>query len=44
LERSPGAIRDFVAQADAAALTAKRPVNLSLIRDLLEGPSPPRLF
>ena len=44
LERSPGAIRDFVAQADAAALTAKRPVNLSLIKDLLEGPPPPRLF
>ena len=44
LERSPGAIRDFVAQADAAAMTAKRPVNLSLIKDLLEGPPPPRLF
>ncbi|MBW8708203.1 MAG: hypothetical protein JF627_02885 [Alphaproteobacteria bacterium] len=44
LERSPGAIRDFVAQADAAALVAKRPVNLSLIKDLLQGPPPPRLF
>ena len=44
LERSPGAIRDFVARADAAALEAKRPVNLSLIKDLLEGPPPPRLF
>jgi chromosomal replication initiation ATPase DnaA len=44
LERSPGAIRDFVARADAAALETKRPVNLSLIKDLLEGPPPPRLF
>lgn len=35
LERSPGAIRDFVARADAAALAAKKPVNLSLIRGLL---------
>lgn len=44
LERSPGAIRDFVARADAAALQAKRPVNLSFIKDLLEGPAPPSLF
>ena len=44
LERSPGAIRDFVARADAAALQAKRPVNISLIKDLLEGPAPPSLF
>jgi len=36
LERSPGAIRDFVARADAAALAAKRPVNTSLINELLE--------
>ena len=35
LERSPAAIRDFVARADAAALAAKRPVNLALIRHLL---------
>lgn len=35
LERSPGAVRDFVAKADAAALTRKRPINLSLIKDLL---------
>ncbi len=35
LERSPGAIRDFVARADARALAEKRPVNTSLIRDLL---------
>jgi chromosomal replication initiation ATPase DnaA len=38
LERSPGAIRDFVARADAAALAAKRPINLSLIKGLLAGP------
>ncbi len=35
LERSPGAIRDFVAKADAAALAVKKPVNLSLIKGLL---------
>jgi len=44
LERSPGAIRDFVAQADAVALAAKRPINISLIRDLLGGPPAPSLF
>lgn len=41
LERSPAAIRDFVARADAMALAEKRPINSSLIRDLLgrtEGP------
>ena len=35
LERSPGAIRDFVARADAVALAEKRDINSSLIRDLL---------
>lgn len=35
LERSPGAVRDFVARADAAALAQKRPITLSLIKDLL---------
>ena len=35
LERAPGAVRDFVARADAAALAAKRPITLSLIRELL---------
>jgi chromosomal replication initiation ATPase DnaA len=35
LERSPVAIRDFVERADAAALTAKKPITLSLIKDLL---------
>jgi len=44
LERSPGAIRDFVARADTAALAAKRPVNLSLIKDLLESRPPPAAF
>ena len=44
LERSPGAIRDFVAQADAIALAEKRPINISLIRDLLAGPPAPSLF
>jgi chromosomal replication initiation ATPase DnaA len=40
LERSPSAIRDFVARADAAALAEKRPVNLGLIKTLLAGPAP----
>lgn len=35
LERSPGALRDFVAKADAAALAAKKPVTTALIRELL---------
>jgi len=35
LERSPGALRAFVAKADAAALAAKKPVTTALIRDLL---------
>jgi chromosomal replication initiation ATPase DnaA len=37
LERSPGALRDFVAKADAAALAAKKPVTTALIRALLNG-------
>jgi chromosomal replication initiation ATPase DnaA len=41
LERSPAAIRDFVARADAAALAAKRPITLSLIKDLLTDQRPP---
>jgi chromosomal replication initiation ATPase DnaA len=40
LERSPGAIRDFIARADAAALAEKKPINLSLIKGLLAD-SPP---
>jgi chromosomal replication initiation ATPase DnaA len=40
LERSPGAIRDFVTLADTRALSEKRPVNLALIRELLaDSPS-----
>ena len=35
LERSPAAMREFVAEADAAALAEARPVNLSLVRRLL---------
>jgi chromosomal replication initiation ATPase DnaA len=35
LERSPAAVRAFVAEADAAALAEARPVNLSLVRRLL---------
>jgi len=44
LERSPAAIRDFVAHADAVALAKKRPINISLIKDLLVGPAAPSLF
>jgi chromosomal replication initiation ATPase DnaA len=39
LERTPAAIRDFVERADAKALAEAKPVNLSLIRDLLSEPS-----
>jgi chromosomal replication initiation ATPase DnaA len=41
LERSPGAIQDFVARADAVALAEKRDINISLIRDLLGRPGAP---
>ncbi len=44
LERSPAAIRDFVAHADAVALAEKRPINISLIKDLLAGPTASSLF
>ena len=40
LERSPGAIRDFIARADAVALAEKRPINLSLIKGLLADAPP----
>lgn len=43
LERSPAAIRDFVERADAVALAEKKPITLSLIKDLLadrQGPLP----
>lgn len=35
LDRSPGAIRDFVDDLDAAALAAAKPVNLALLRTLI---------
>lgn len=35
LERSPAAIRDFVAHADEIALSRKRPVSVGLVRELL---------
>ena len=35
VERSPAAIRDFVARADARALAAKRPVTMALVGELL---------
>jgi chromosomal replication initiation ATPase DnaA len=35
LERSPAAMRDFVAQADERALAEGRPINLALVRDML---------
>jgi chromosomal replication initiation ATPase DnaA len=35
LERSPGAVKEFVRRADERALAQKKPVSLSLIRDLL---------
>lgn len=38
LARSPEAIRDFVAAADARALSEKRPINPGLIREMLAAP------
>ena len=35
LERSPSALRDFIARADAAALRDQKPINLQLIRALM---------
>jgi len=35
LERSPAAMRDFVAQADERALAEGRAINLALVRDML---------
>jgi chromosomal replication initiation ATPase DnaA len=35
LERSPGAIRDFVARLDARALAEKRKITAGLVRELL---------
>lgn len=39
VERSPAAVRDFVARADARALAQKRPVTLGLVAGLLAGES-----
>ena len=36
LERSPAAIRDFIARADALALARQKPVNLALVNELME--------
>ena len=41
LERSPAALRDFIARADAAALAAQKPVTLPLIRALMADSAPP---
>jgi chromosomal replication initiation ATPase DnaA len=38
LERSPAALRDFIARADEAALAAQKPINIQLIRALMEEP------
>ncbi len=35
LERSPDSIRNFVAKADAKALSEARPISLSLVRELI---------
>ncbi len=35
LERSPAAIRDFIARADREALSRQKPINLQLIRELM---------
>lgn len=36
LERSPGALRDFIARADAIALERQAPINIQLLRELME--------
>ena len=40
LERSPAAIRDFVARADESALAEKRPVTVNLVRGFLPQGEP----
>jgi chromosomal replication initiation ATPase DnaA len=40
VERSPAAIRDFVARADARALAEKRPITAALVADLLAEGGP----
>ena len=36
IERSPAAVRDFVARADADALAQKRPITVQLVGELLD--------
>lgn len=36
IERSPAAVRDLVARADAKALAEKRPITTALIREILQ--------
>lgn len=38
LERSPAALRDFIARADREALSRQKPINLQLIRGLMAEP------
>ena len=38
LERSPAALRDFIARADATALSLQKPINIQLIRGLMADP------
>jgi chromosomal replication initiation ATPase DnaA len=35
LERTPGAIREFIAKADSRALSEARPISLSLVREMI---------
>jgi len=35
LERTPQAVRDFIARADAKALSEARPITLALVRELI---------
>ena len=37
LDRSPAAVRDFVAELDAMALAEARPVSLALVRNVIAG-------
>ena len=37
IERSPDAVRAFVARADAKALSQKRPITVALVREILPG-------
>ena len=41
LERSPAALRDFIARADGEALSRQKPINLQLIRGLMTDPGVP---